>query len=205
MVGGLIMAHGDDDGLLVPPALAPTQCVVVLVKDDEGAGDVAAKLVDDIKANGVRVRLDSRVDVSFGRRATDWELKGVPVRVEVGPRDLADGNVTLVRRDSREKLTTPLDGAALEAAALTHTMQADILDTAEARRDARVADCATLDDAREAAQVGFARVPWSVVGVKGEAELAEAAVSVRCLQRPDGSMPADEDEPDLVAYVARAY
>ena len=205
MVGGLIMGHGDDDGLLVPPALAPVQCVVLLVKDEDGAGDVAAKLADDIKAEGVRVRLDARVDVSFGRRATDWELKGVPIRVEVGPRDLANGSVTVVRRDTREKVATVLEDAAPRVAALTQSQQSDILAAAIAKRDARIAECDTLDEAREAAQVGFATLPWELVGDKGEAELAEAAVTVRCLQRADGSMPASEDEPDLVAYVARAY
>ena len=103
MVGGLIMTHGDDNGLRVPPVLAPIQVVVLVVRDEEGAGEAAARLVDELKAAGVRVRLDDKVDVSFGRRATNWELKGIPLRIEVGPRDLKEGEVTLVRRDNGEK------------------------------------------------------------------------------------------------------
>jgi prolyl-tRNA synthetase len=205
MVGGLIMAHGDDDGLVVPPALAPIQCVVLLVKDADGAGDTAANVGAELKAAGVRTRLDARVDVSFGRRATDWELKGVPLRIEIGPRDLVEGNVTIVRRDTHEKVAVPVAEAAARVAGLTASQQADILAAATARRDERIAECATIDEAREAAQVGFARVPWSEVGTEGEAKLAAAAVTVRCLQRADGSLPASEDEPDLVAYVARSY
>src|SRR3546814_5072563 len=106
MVGGLIMAHGDDSGLVVPPALAPTQVVVLLVRDEDGAGDVADALAAELKAAGVKVRVDSQVATSFGRRATDWELKGVPVRIEVGPRDLNEGLVTIVRRDTGEKHTS---------------------------------------------------------------------------------------------------
>ncbi len=94
MVGGLIMAHGDDLGLLVPPRLAPIQAVVLLVRDEDGAGDRAAALVAELRDLGVRVRLDDAVDTGFGRRATAWELKGVPVRIEIGPRDLAQGEVT---------------------------------------------------------------------------------------------------------------
>src|SRR3546814_19807841 len=77
MVGGLIMAHGDDSGLVVPPALAPTQVVVLLVRDEDGAGDAADALAAELKAAGVQVRVDSQVATRFGRRATDWELQGV--------------------------------------------------------------------------------------------------------------------------------
>ncbi|MBA3303270.1 MAG: proline--tRNA ligase, partial [Acidimicrobiia bacterium] len=84
MVGGLIMAHGDDAGLRLPPALAPVQAVVVLVRDEEGSGARAARIVAELADRGGRVRLDDRVDTSFGRRSVDWELKGVPLRIEVG-------------------------------------------------------------------------------------------------------------------------
>src|SRR4051794_35615566 len=82
MVGGLIMGHGDDRGLRIPPRLAATQCVVVALRDE---GEVVARaraVADELRAAGVRVHLDDRVDVSFGRRSTDWELKGIPVRLE---------------------------------------------------------------------------------------------------------------------------
>src|SRR5690606_29189064 len=127
MVGGLIMAHGDDRGLVVPPSLAPTQAVVLLVKDDGGAGDAARRLAADLAAAGVRVELDDRVATSFGRRATDWELKGIPIRVEVGPRDLAEGRVTVVRRHTGTKEPVALDGAAATVAELVGTIQAELL------------------------------------------------------------------------------
>ncbi|HEX3190013.1 MAG TPA: proline--tRNA ligase, partial [Streptosporangiaceae bacterium] len=88
MVGGLIMAHGDDAGLRVPPRLAPTQVAIIVVKAE--ATEAAARLSDKLSSEGIRVELDDRADVPFGRRAVDWELKGVPLRVEVGPRDLAE-------------------------------------------------------------------------------------------------------------------
>src|SRR3954454_673653 len=157
MVGGLIMCHGDDSGLVVPPRLAPTQCLVLLVKDGDGAGEAAAQLAKELGAGNVRTRLDDRVDTSFGRRATDWELKGVPLRVEVGPRDLAEGNVTIVRRDTGEKTSIALGGAAARVTELVEVVQHDMLRAATERRDAATTDCSTLDEVRDAAQTGFAR------------------------------------------------
>jgi prolyl-tRNA synthetase len=205
MMGGLIMAHGDDRGLVVPPALAATQVVVVLVKAGDGAGEAAATLAGQLRAVGLKVQLDDRVETSFGRRATEWELKGVPVRLEVGPRDLAEGNVTIVRRDISSKESVAVGSAAADVAKMILSMQAEMLAEAITRRDARTIDCTTLDEVREAAQSGFARVLWSVVGNEGEAVLAQSAVTVRCLQRPDGSVPTSDDEPGLIAYCARAY
>jgi prolyl-tRNA synthetase len=205
MMGGLVMTHGDDAGLRVPPRVAAIQVVVLLVRDEEGAGAEAARLTETLGGLGVRAVLDDRTDQSFGRRTVDWELKGVPVRVEVGPRDLAEGKVTVVRRDSGQKEPVALADAGTAVAVALEDSQQALLDTATARLRDRTATTATLDEAAEAAQEGFARVPWAEIGPEGEARLAERSVSVRCLQRPDGSVPDSGDEGDLVAFVARAY
>jgi prolyl-tRNA synthetase len=205
LMGALIMGHGDENGLVVPPRLAPIQCVVLLVKDEQGTGDAARKLADDLRSRGVRVELDDRVDTSFGRRATDWELKGVPMRLEVGPRDLAEGDATIVRRDTGMKAQVNVDAACNQIVDAIETLQSELLASATARRNERTADCSTLDDIVEASATGFARAPWRVIGAEGEAKLAESAVTVRCLQRGDGSVPLSDDEPDLIAYCARSY
>jgi prolyl-tRNA synthetase len=206
MLGGLIMCHGDDFGLVLPPALAPVQVVVVVVKDTDGAVTRAASaLVDELKVRGVRVRLDDNVAQGFGRRATDWDLQGVPIRVELGPRDLAENAALLYRRDTREKTKTRLDDVVDEVQRLTGRIQSDVLDAATARRDAMITDCTTLDQAREVAQTGVARVPWELVGATGEQDLATNGLTVRCLQLPDGSLPETEDDDGVLAYVARAY
>ncbi|WP_421120369.1 proline--tRNA ligase [Aquihabitans daechungensis] len=205
MMGGLIMCHGDDKGLVVPPRLASHQVVVLVIKDEDGVGAAAAALVDEIKAEGIRVKFDDRTDTSFGRRATAWELKGVPVRVEVGPRDLANGEVTIVRRDTGEKSQVGIAGLAADLPAILHGIQADLLQAATVRRDARTVTVSTIDEAREAAQTGFARIPWATLGEEGEALLARDAITVRCLQTADGGVPASEDEPGVIAVVARAY
>ena len=206
LIGALVMAHGDDAGLRVPPRLAPIQVVVLVVRDEEGAGERGRKIADELRAAGVRAELDGRVDQSFGRRVTDWELKGVPVRVEVGPRDLAQGQVTLVRRDSGEKAATGLDGVTKQVTALLDDIQQVLLGQALDRLESGTVEVSTVDEAAEAAQSGFARIGWAALGrEEGEARLAESAVSVRCLQRPDGVLPVTGDDPDLTAVVARAY
>jgi prolyl-tRNA synthetase len=205
MVGGLIMGHGDDDGLQIPPALAPIQVVVLLVRDEDDAGERARLMAAELAADGLRVEFDDRVDLSFGRRSTEWELKGVPVRLEVGPRDLANDQVTLVRRDTREKTPVSVMDMRQPIEAALDDLQHALLDRATHRRDERIVDVTTLPEAVEAAQAGWARIPWSTLGPEGEAELATHSVTVRCLQKADGSLPRADDEPDVVAFVARSY
>ena len=205
MVGGLIMAHGDDQGLVVPPRLAPIQVVVIAVRDTDGVVDACHGLASAFTAAGVRARVDDRTETGFGRRATDWELKGVPVRVEIGPRDLEHGQVTLVSRTGGDKQTVGLSEAPKYVVSLLEDIQKRILDEAVAWRDSRIADAFTVGEVREAASTGFARIPWAKLGPAGEAVLAEDAVTVRCLQRPDGSLPQSGDESDLVAICGRSY
>lgn len=206
MVGGLIMGHGDDHGLKVPPRLAPIQCVVLAVRDDAAVIDRCTALAAELRDAGVRVELDARVEVSMGRRATDWELKGVPLRLELGPRDLAEDAVTLVRRISGDKAPTALAGIAATVTGALDDQQTVLLEQATERRDRRTAECATYDEVLEVAKTGWARIRWDALGRDdGERRLADHAITVRCLNRPDGSLPDSEDEPDLVATCARAY
>jgi len=179
---------------------------VVVVKDTNGAVTRAASaVVDELEARGVRVRLDDDVDQAFGWRATDWDLQGVPIRVELGPRDLAENFALLYRRDTRDKTKVGIGTVVDEVQRLTGRIQMDMFDAATARRDATIADCTTLDQARDAAQTGVARVPWEVVGTGGEQDLATSGLTVRCLQLDDGSLPETDHHPGALAYVARAY
>ncbi len=206
MMGGLIMAHGDDRGLRVPPRLAAVQAVVLVVKDDDGSVTEAARqLVDELAAAGVRVQLDAQVATAFGRRATDWELKGVPLRIEVGPRDLAEGRVTVARRDDGEKSSVELGAVPTHVTTTLDAVQSALLAEATTARDERTVDVSTVDEAAEAAVTGFARIPWAALADGGLEQLGRDAITVRCLQRPDGTLPQSDDEPGALALVARSY
>ena len=155
------MAHGDDDGLRVPPRLAHVQVVVLAVRDDAEVIARCRALTDELVAAGVRAQLDDRTDLSFGRRATDWELKGVPVRLELGPRDLANGEVTMARRISGDKAPVAARGNRRDGERVRSTpSRTRCSPRRSARRDARTADVDSLDDARAAAETGWARLPW---------------------------------------------
>jgi prolyl-tRNA synthetase len=161
--------------------------------------------VHELRDVGVRAALDEQTDVSFGRRAIDAELKGIPVRVELGPRELAEGKAILVRRIPGTKEPVALAALVPEIEAALRTDQQTLHDQALARREAASPLVESVDQAREAASHGWARIPWSVLGEHGEAALAEHAVTVRCLTRPEGDVPDSGDEPDLIAWVGRAY
>lgn len=206
MIGALVMAHGDDNGLRVPPRLAAIQAVVLAIKGDEAVLAKVRELGDRLKAAGVRVHVDDRTDVPFGRRAVDWELKGVPVRIEVGPRDLENGTAMLVRRIPGGKEPVALDTLVRLLPAVLEEDQALLLAQSRERRQARTSDVSTFEEAVEVATAGgWARIPWAVLGEKGEARLGEHAVTVRCLVAADGSVPDADDAPGNVAVVARAY
>ncbi|MFE0100894.1 proline--tRNA ligase [Streptomyces sp. NPDC059009] len=206
MIGALVMMHGDDNGLRVPPRLAATQVVVLAIKGDDAVLAKVREIGDALKAAGLRVQVDDRTDTPFGRRAVDWELKGVPVRVEVGPRDLESGTAMVARRIPGGKEPVAVETLPSLLPGLLEEDQRLLLTQARERRESRTTDVATVDEAVEAAAAGnWARVPWAAVGEEGEARLAEHSVTVRCLVAEDGAVPDADDAPGTVALVARAY
>lgn len=163
LVGGLIMAHGDDKGLRLPPKLAPHQVVIVpIYKDDqrsavlEAVGRIAATL------EGVRVRVDDREEHRPGFKFNEWELKGVPVRLEVGPRDLDAGQVTAYRRDTGDKTPLPLVGLPAAITALLDDIQTGMFRSALEFRSERTFEPGSYSELTEmlTAVSGFVRAGW---------------------------------------------
>ncbi len=205
VIGGLIMTHGDDYGLRLPPAVAPVQAVVLAIRPE--TVPESAALTEELKAAGIRAQLDSDTHTPFGRRAVQWELKGVPVRFELGPRDLKQGVVTFVRRDQKhegqEKQTIPLAGAGQAVVEILPQIHTALYEQALARREANTHN---VKEIGEIEGRGFFRAPWSAIGSAGETKLAEKAYSVRCLVHPEGQVPVElTPENDLIAYIAKAY
>ncbi|MFJ3799469.1 proline--tRNA ligase [Streptomyces sp. NPDC090088] len=205
MVGALVMMHGDDGGLRIPPRLAPVQAVVLAVKDDEAVVAKARELGERLTAAGIRAHVDDRTDVPFGRRAVDWELKGVPVRIEIGPRDLHDGTAVLVRRLPGTKEPASLDALPALLPTVLEDDQALLLAQSREHREDHTVEVTTVQEALEAANTGWAHIPWAALGPEGEAKLAEHGVTVRCLTTADGSVPHDDNQPGTTAVIARAY
>src|SRR5512139_270596 len=163
IIGAIIMAHGDDQGLVLPPRLAPTQCIIVpIFKNDADKGTVmeaAQQVAAQLRAAGVRVKTDDRDNVSSGFKFNDWEMRGVPVRVEIGPRDVQKGSVALARRDrpGREgKTFVSQAGLASTVSDLLVEVQAALLKRATEYRDANIHDVQTYDELKEAVKDGWA-------------------------------------------------
>src|SRR5579864_7849520 len=158
-IGAIIMVHGDDQGLILPPRLAPTQVVIVpIYKTDEEKAqvfDVARKMRDALLAAGIRVRTDEREGASPGFKFNDWEMRGVPLRIEIGPKDIAKGSVVLARRDKpgkEGKSFVPQEGLPLVVALTLAEIQKALLERATAFRDAHTASPKNYDEFKAAVE-----------------------------------------------------
>jgi prolyl-tRNA synthetase len=211
ILGGVVMAHGDDNGLVLPPAIAPHQVVIVPIIR-KGADDVlpeARKLAEEL-APVCRVRFDDRLEQSAPWKFNEWELRGVPLRIELGKRDIDGGVVTVARRDTLTKESVPRDQIAARIPGLLADVQRSLLERARAERDARTV---TVTD-REAlvaalrAQRGFVIAPWCE---RPECELeikAETGAVSRVIGEPAqaGQRCAQCGRPaKSLTYFARSY
>ena len=187
MVGAVVMVHGDDQGLVLPPKLAPIQVVVVPIwKNDSQRAVVleAVTQVEEMLRDEVRLRVDDRDEYSPGWKFNEWELRGVPLRVEIGPRDVKQEQVTLARRDipGREgKTAVPLSGSVGEVQEMLVTIQADLYRRALKFREANTHAPRDYDEFKEAILNGFA-YSWWCGDANCEAQIKEdTKATVRCI------------------------
>ena len=166
-IGAIIMVHGDDQGLILPPRVAPIQVVIVpIYKTDEEKAlvfDTARKAHAALVAADIRVRIDEREGASPGFKFNDWEMRGVPLRIEIGPKDVAKGSVVLARRDKpgREgKSFVPQEGLPAAVATILVDIQKALLDRARTFRDANTKEPKNYDEFKTAVETGFASAFW---------------------------------------------
>jgi len=164
LVGGIIMTHGDDSGLVLPPRVAPYQVVIVPIGRDNWRETVlprAEELRRELAAAGIRVTLDDR-DERPGWKFSEWELRGVPVRLEIGPKDIEKASVVLARRDTREKAAAPMAGLADTVRALLDDIQRSLLERALAFRDEHTQRVDTYDEFKQVldGRPGFVIANW---------------------------------------------
>ena len=161
MIGALIMAHGDNRGLALPPKVAPIQAIIIPIAAHKGGVNEKAEEIKAALENaGVRVDVDYR-DQSTGWKFNEWEMKGVPLRIEVGPRDIENGVVTVARRDDFSKTQIAIDSLVSEIPALLATIQKNMLEKARAFRDAHIIVCEDMDGLTAAVNSGnFVKAMW---------------------------------------------
>jgi len=187
LIGGLIMSHSDDAGLVLPPKLAPIQVVIVpIYKADAERDRVYSEIraiEGELSSAGVRVKSDLRENYKPGWKYFHWEGKGVPVRVEVGPRDLDKGSVLAVRRDTGEKKPVPRGAIAAEVRSALEAIQSALFEKAKKLRDERTFDVAKLDELQSIVEGtgGFVRAPWCGDRACEEKVKDETKATVRAL------------------------
>ena len=211
IIGGIIMTHGDDSGLVLPPSVAPIQVVVIPVQQHkEGVLEAATAIYEKLKAAGIRVKLDDS-DQSPGWKFSEYEMKGVPLRIEIGPRDIADNKCVIVRRDNREKSFISTDNLVEEVNAGLEALINALYEKALKNREDRTFSANTLDELISIANEnnGYIKAMWC-----GELECElklkeEADVSSRCI--PFGIEPIGDKcvccgrEAKKLVYWGKAY
>jgi prolyl-tRNA synthetase len=198
MVGGLVMTHGDDNGVRIPPRLAPIEVVIVPIwkSEEERARlfEAANAVKKDLASWGgrgddrIRVHVDAREGVKPGAKYYEWELQGVPLRLEIGPRDLEKGACMSARRDTREKSSLPLADLPATVAALLSKIQGDMLAAAVARREANsIREPITYDRFRELmdGEGAFVYAGWNGDPAVEAKVKEETKATIRCIPDPE--------------------
>ena len=183
IIGGIIMTHGDDSGLVLPPAVAPIQVVIVPIQQQkEGVLDEAHRIADELRAAGLRVKVDDS-DQSPGWKFSEYEMKGVPLRLELGPRDLANRTCVLVRRDNREKSFVSIDTVVASVKEGLQALRAALYEKALKNREERTFTATSLEELKTIAneKSGYIRAMWCG-DLACELKLKEDAdVTSRCM------------------------
>ena len=162
LIGAIIMVHGDDSGLVLPPKVAPVQAMVIPIQQrKEGVLEAAQEMKQALAEAGIRVKLDD-TDKSPGWKFSEQEMRGIPIRIELGPKDIEAGKCVIVRRDTREKIEVPLAEAPAKAAELMGTIQKHLFEKAKAHRDSHITDVKNYEEFRDAVEEkpGFIRAMW---------------------------------------------
>jgi prolyl-tRNA synthetase len=195
LIGGLVMAHSDDDGLILPPRIAPLQVVIVpIYKGDERKTELDAKgkeLAAQFKAGGISVKFDDNDNNRPGFKFAEYELKGVPVRIAMGLRDLDGGSVEIARRDTKEKKTVPIDGLVSYVTTLLEDIQQSMYNKALAFRDSRITRADTMAEFEELldGKGGFILAHWDGTAATEEAIKEKTKATIRCIPLDN---PAEE-------------
>ena len=183
IIGGIIMTHGDDSGLVLPPSVAPIQVVVIPVQQHkDGVLEAASSLADTLRSAGIRVKVDDS-DQSPGWKFAEYEMKGVPLRIEIGPRDIAEGKCVIVRRDNREKTFVPVTEIIEKVNEGLKNLTSALYEKALAHREERTYTASTLDELVKIAneKSGYIKAMWCG-DLECELKLKEDAdVSSRCI------------------------
>jgi prolyl-tRNA synthetase len=214
LIGGVIMTHGDDSGLVLPPNVAPHQVVIVPIPRGDWKTTVLPKaeaIRDELVARGIRVKLDATEENSPGWKFAEWELRGVPLRLEIGPKDIEKGQVFSARRDTREKAAIPLAELGTRVPALLQEIQRNLLARAQAFREEHTSEAANWSEFTSAMEgrPGFVIAAWCGSAECEAAIKAETQATLRNIPlgspRVQGQCVKCNGAASVRAWFAKAY
>ena len=184
VIGAIIMVHGDDSGLVLPPRIAPTQAMIIpIAQHKEGVEEKATELLKSLNSAGIRTKIDLS-DKTPGWKFSKQEMTGIPVRIEMGPRDIENSEVVVVRRDTREKIVIKIDELESKLKELLETIQKDMFDKAKSFLDSHIDEATTLEDMVKKfnKKRGFIKAMWcGDEECEGEIKYATGGASSRCI------------------------
>jgi prolyl-tRNA synthetase len=194
LMGALVMTHSDDAGLVLPPKLAPIEVVIVpIYKGPEQMGEILEKcreIESDLRSSGIRVKLDDDDAKRSGWKFAEYELKGVPLRIAVGPRDLEKGTCELARRDTRSKSFEPLEGITTTVKSLLETIQSDLFTTAKSRLTDNTVEADNWDDFVSEVNNGkFVMAHWDGTSETEDRISQQTKASIRCIPYEGDTTP----------------
>lgn len=161
LIGAIVMTHGDERGLKLPPRVAPIQVVILpIAQHKPGVLEAAAALRDTLAQAGIRVKMDDRDTYSAGWKFNEWEMKGVPLRLEIGPRDIENGTVMSMRRDTLEKTALSLENIADTVKKILDDIHATMLAQAQAFMESHISNASNMEELEKGVQDGFVLAPW---------------------------------------------
>ncbi|MCC5943184.1 MAG: proline--tRNA ligase [Balneolaceae bacterium] len=186
LIGGLIMTHSDDNGLVLPPKLAPTQVVIIpIFKNDDQKSKAlyyAEPLIRELKENGISIKLDDRDNFKPGWKFAEHEAQGTPIRIAIGPRDIENGNIEVARRDTLEKNIIPIEGSGSVITKLLETIQNDLFEAAKKRREDNTRHADSYDEFKEIIEHGgFIYAHWDGTDETEFKIKEETKATIRCI------------------------
>jgi prolyl-tRNA synthetase len=185
LMGALIMTHSDDEGLVLPPKMAPIQVVIVpIFKNEEqleAISKVAEKITKELKASNISVKFDNRDTYTPGFKFAEYEFKGVPVRIAIGPRDLENGTVEIARRDTKEKSVQPIEGINTYIENLLHEIQDNLFAKAKKYKEEKTKSADTWQEFKDQVEVGFVLAHWDGTPETEEKIKEETKATIRCI------------------------
>lgn len=212
LIGGVIMVHGDNRGLVLPPRLAPIQVVIVPIAAHKGnVMETVDRVFDELKAAGIRVEVDDRPNYSPGWKFNEWEMKGVPVRLEIGPKDIEKGQATVCRRDNLEKSQLELENITESIKSLLDNVHESMLANALKMREEKTSVASDMEELKKVLEekLGFVKAMWCGDRACEDKIKEETGATIRCMpfeqeQLSDRCICCGE-KADKMVYLAKAY